>query len=106
MTMKLLNCSFCGKNEKQVARLLGGSNANICDDCITSSVKILNQSPEKVSLGDEAILQSLSACDAAVDAARDVLQQRVELLRERGTSWEIIGKALGVSRQSAWERFS
>jgi biotin operon repressor len=28
------------------------------------------------------------------------------LMREaRQVSWEVIGKALGVSRQAAWERF-
>lgn len=106
MKTRLLTCSFCGKNEKQVARLLGGAKANICDDCVHSSVRILESAPTRVSLGDGALLESLSACNAAVDAARDVLQNRVDLLRERGTSWELIGKSLNVSRQSAWERFS
>jgi hypothetical protein len=27
-------------------------------------------------------------------------------LRQRGLSWAQIGGALGISRQSAWERFS
>ncbi len=103
---KLLTCAFCGKNEKQVARLLGGAQANICDDCVRSCVHILEQSPTKPSLGEDAVLESLAACDAAVDAARNVLQQRVEILRDRKISWDRIGKALGVSRQSAWERFS
>jgi len=102
--MRLLRCSFCGKSEKEVARLVAGAKAHICDDCVGSSMKILEASPVPV-LADDALLSSLRACDAAVDAAREVLQRRVELLRERGASWDAIGKALGVSRQSAWERF-
>lgn len=102
--MRLLRCSFCGKSEKEVARLVAGARAMICDDCVQSSSRIIDAAPQ-VPLGDDALLSSLPACDAAVDAARGVLQARVELLRERGASWEAIGKALGVSRQSAWERF-
>jgi biotin operon repressor len=34
------------------------------------------------------------------------LQTVVEELRGREVSWARIGEALGISRQSAWERFS
>jgi len=34
------------------------------------------------------------------------LQQVVDLLRSRRVSWAVIGTALGISRQSAWERFT
>lgn len=100
----MLRCSFCRKSEKEVARLIGGARAYICDDCVQSSMKILDATPP-ATLGDDALLASLGACDAAVDAAREVLQRRVEQLRGRGASWETIGKALSVSRQAAWERF-
>jgi|BarGraNGADG00312_2_1021985.scaffolds.fasta_scaffold46938_2 ClpX C4-type zinc finger len=101
---RLLRCSFCGKSETQVARLLAGAHGYICDDCVGSCVTILAASPP-VPLDGDSVLASLPACDAAVDAARDVLQRRVDQLRTRQVSWEQIGKALGVSRQAAWERF-
>jgi hypothetical protein len=101
---RLLRCSFCTKSEKEVARLVAGARGHICDDCIESCASIVAAAP-KAELGEDALLASLPACDAAVDAAREVLQRRVEMLRARGTSWEAIGQALGVSRQSAWERF-
>jgi biotin operon repressor len=41
-----------------------------------------------------------------VDSSRDVLQLQVEALRKRDVSWAAIGRALGISRQAAWERFS
>jgi biotin operon repressor len=30
----------------------------------------------------------------------------IDELRRRSVSWEAIGKALDISRQAAWERFS
>ena len=101
---RLLRCSFCLKSEKEVASLIAGAKAHICDDCVESSVRILRASPS-AEVGEDALLSSLRACDAAVNAARQVLQRHVQLLRERGVSWESIGRTLGVSRQSAWERF-
>lgn len=43
------------------------------------------------------------------DAARDAqnaLEAEVVRLRRLGASWSDIGQALGVTRQSAWARFS
>ncbi|MER5511545.1 hypothetical protein ABT052_40470 [Streptomyces sp. NPDC002766] len=40
-----------------------------------------------------------------VDLARDVLTRSVIYERTKGTSWEEIGEALGITRQSAHERF-
>jgi DNA-directed RNA polymerase specialized sigma24 family protein len=34
------------------------------------------------------------------------LREWVKMIRERNISYAEIGKALGVSRQAAWERFS
>jgi hypothetical protein len=34
------------------------------------------------------------------------LREWVQELRRRGTTWAKIGESLGISRQSAWERFS
>jgi hypothetical protein len=34
------------------------------------------------------------------------MKDRLQSIRRRGLNWEAIGKALGVSRQAAWERFS
>lgn len=102
--VRLLRCSFCGRTEKQVPRLLAGAKAYICDDCVRSCTVILEKTPP-APLGEDALLASLAACDAAVDVARDVLQKQVDELRARQASWEVIGAALGISRQSAWERF-
>lgn len=38
-----LRCSFCGKRQDQVERLIVGPNAYICDECIGLCVEILNE---------------------------------------------------------------
>jgi len=48
----------------------------------------------------------MGSVNYAADASRDFLQQVVDELRRREVSWAEIGQGLGVSRQSAWERFS
>ena len=55
---------------------------------------------------DEQLLDGLKTAEATVEATRGVLQAQIEELRQRNVSWEAIGKALGISRQAAWERFS
>lgn len=40
---KNLRCSFCGKRQDQVERLIVGPNAYICDECIGLCVEILNE---------------------------------------------------------------
>jgi ATP-dependent Clp protease ATP-binding subunit ClpX len=50
-------------------------------------------------------LRLLKAREASAEAARAALQKTVDILRAREVSWAVIGAALGVSRQAAWERF-
>jgi hypothetical protein len=35
---KTLYCSFCGRSQHEVAKLIAGPSANICDDCAILSV--------------------------------------------------------------------
>jgi ClpX C4-type zinc finger len=107
-----LRCSFCGKPESQVSKLIGGPKVQICDACVGVCNKILEASPATFSgwgwdaMTDEQLLDALRPANATVEATRNVLQARVDTLRRRGVSWAAIGEALGISRQAAWERFS
>jgi ClpX C4-type zinc finger len=107
---RALRCSFCGKSEKQVERLIGGPGVNICDACVATCNKILDGVPSPFvgwdAMSNEQLLASLRPAAAAADSMRDVLQTQVEILRKRDVSWAAIGTALGISRQAAWERFS
>ena len=105
-----LKCSFCGKSEKELARLIGGPKVYICDGCVGTCNKILEATPATFAgwdkMTDEDLLAGLKTAEATVDATRSVLQAMIDELRRRSVSWDAIGKALGISRQAAWERFS
>ena len=105
-----LRCSFCGKRDSEVAKLLGGPKVHICDTCVGVCNKILEATPSTFSgwnaMTDDQLLSSLRPAVATVEATRSVLQTQIDLLRERGISWSAIGDVLGISRQAAWERFS
>jgi len=106
-----LFCSFCRKDEHSVAKLIGGPGVHICDSCVGACTKILKGQPTAGfagwdSLGDDALLRALPPSEASVEAARNILQTQIDILRKRDVSWAQIGEALGISRQAAWERFS
>jgi len=107
---RVLRCSFCGKSEREVAKLIAGPKVHICDVCVGVCDKILETLPKTFSgwdtMSDEQLLDALKPTSATVDAMRAVLQAQVEALRQRTVSWDKIGASLGVSRQAAWERFS
>jgi ribosomal protein L37AE/L43A len=107
---KRLKCSFCGKSDKEVARLIGGPGVHICDACVGICNKVLDATPVAFAgwqaMTDDQLLGALKVAEATVEATRAVLQAQIEELRRREISWDTIGQALGVSRQAAWERFS
>jgi hypothetical protein len=109
-----LYCSFCRKSDREVERLIGGPGVYICGSCVEKCVKILKPWKGKSvpdfagweSLGEAELLKSLAPTEETLEAVRRDLQTKIDTLRKREVSWETIGKALGISRQAAWERFS
>ena len=105
-----LRCSFCGKTEREVGKLIAGPKVFICDACVGVCNRILDAMPQSFAgwdkMSDEALLAALKPALSTVEATRAVVQAQVEELRKREVSWAAIGGALGMSRQAAWERFS
>lgn len=109
------HCSFCAKPDVEVAKLIAGAGVYICDACVRLCNDILAGESDSASTPeitiwdqktDDELLETLpriALVSAQVDARMRTL---VDLLRARGVAWARIGKALGVTRQSAWERFS
>lgn len=109
-----LYCSFCLKASFEVAKLVAGQgNIYICDECIAkchdyvsngdsgrSGPRRLEETPT------ERLVALLRPIETTVEGKSNQLQVAVDSLRHRGVSWAIIGAGLGISRQSAWERFS
>lgn len=50
---KILRCSFCGKSEQQVHRMIQGPGVRICDECVRLCADILNDGYE--DLRDEPV---------------------------------------------------
>ena len=51
-------------------------------------------------------LEDLRVACGASGAIDKLIRQTVADARQSGCSWSEIGQALGISKQSAWERFS
>ena len=43
---KKLRCSFCGKSEDQVKRLIAGEKALICDQCVAAAARTMKDAPD------------------------------------------------------------
>lgn len=118
-----IHCSFCAKSKTEVERVIAGAGVYICNECVHLCTLILDtpaapsaapsdasaattEIPWPDTMTDEQILDLLprvASVSAQVDAS---LQVWVTRLRDRGVTWARIGAALGMTRQSAWERFS
>ena len=110
---KTLYCSFCFKSQHEVRTLVAGpAGIFICDECVDLCNEIIAghmpkaKPPPAPELPTERLLERLGAIEQTVQGKGSQLQGVVELLRSREVSWAQIGAALGISRQSAWERFS
>jgi len=111
---KTFYCSFCLKSQHEVAKLVAGPGwVMICDDCVgmcqvylDGGTPDLSKHPAPKDLPTERLIAQLPGVEATVRGKRTQLQWVVDELRRREVSWAEIGEALGVSRQSAWERFS
>jgi hypothetical protein len=110
---KTLHCSFCFKSQHQVRKLISGpASIFICDECVGLCDEIIagqlpiSKSPSLEQLPTERLLERLGPIEETVQGKGSQLQQVVDLLRSRRVSWAVIGAALGISRQSAWERFT
>ena len=91
-------------------RLIAGPGVLICDACVGLCNQILErEAPGFAPLeqrSDEELLAAIARLDASRAQVERAVDEHVGVLRERSVSWTRIGAALGISRQSAWERFS
>jgi hypothetical protein len=110
----IASCSFCLKTNHEVGRLVAGPGVYICDECVDLCRQIIENPPSlppgltswDEDLDLEAVLASLPRMAAAGAQVESNLSHWVLKARELGATWAAIGLALGMARQSAWERFS
>lgn len=109
---RLLHCSFCGKSEKEIRKLVAGPGGiHICDECvdvcrlIMAGKTAVARDFEPEGWPTERLLTVLAPLNATLEAHREHLGEVVGVLRSRNVSWAAIAEPLGITRQSAWERF-
>lgn len=126
---QLSSCSFCGKSQDTVSKLIAGPAVFICNECVGLCVEILDEElnigevidkiarsrgsskePPQIndpdSLSDEDLLAEVVRIHRSHENVDRTVSEVVQKLRIRGLSWSRIGEALGMTKQSAWERFS
>lgn len=109
----MLHCSFCAKSEKEIAKLAAGPGGlRICDECVDACRLVMDGEipvARDFAPGNwptERLLTMFAPLERTLHAYREHLSEVVAALRQREVSWAKIAEPLGVSRQSAWERFS
>jgi hypothetical protein len=121
-TKHTMYCSFCGKSQHEVAKLIAGPAVFICNDCVGLCDKILAAESEADAkkaapeakpdftkpeqMATDRLLALLASAETTFERVGEQVQHHVDVLRDREVSWADIGKALGVSRQAAWRRFA
>ncbi len=50
--MNTLYCSFCGKSQHEVKKLIAGPNSNICDECVELCTEIVAPDPDDDPSGE------------------------------------------------------
>ena len=123
-TVDGLHCSFCGKRQDEIEKLIAGPGVYICNECVGLCDQILaeelgrkrgtrqpkDQLPPDLkawdALSDEELLAEMTRAHGAHENVDRAVARHVTALRSRGVTWVRIGEALGMTRQSAWERFS
>ncbi len=47
MSGKKLRCSFCGKAEDEVKKLVAGAEALICNECVGVARRVMKEAPDE-----------------------------------------------------------
>ena len=109
MADNVMRCSFCGKTRDDVERLIAGPGVFICNECVDLCAQVISEQSSFPSLdgkSDDELLADMARLDKSRGQVEAAVQDRAQRLRSRSVTWARIGEALGISRQSAWERFS
>lgn len=113
----VIRCTFCQKPTTEVNKMVAGPGVYICNECVALCVEIIDEGsmastelPKRARweerLSDEELLAALPGIAATSEAVGHELATWVRSARGRGITWTRIGAAMGMTRQSAWERFS
>src|SRR5262249_46778734 len=111
----IASCSFCGKPNTEVERLVAGPGVYICNECVALSQQVMDETTTR-SVPQLAPWQQIDRVGAARETRPGIARGGavveeprgggVRGARELGATGAGMGEALGMPRQSAWARFS
>ena len=119
-TAQLMHCTFCGKSNREVAKLIAGPGVYICDECVALCNGVIGAetgAPPAVIAPSaptfdprserpvEQLLALLAPVQQTVQATQDALRHNVDRCRAAGASWDDIGAALGLAPADASRTF-
>jgi hypothetical protein len=102
------------KPNDEVKKLVAGPGVYICNECVDLCGQIIRNPPSlpprltswEDDLDLDGVLAALPRMAAAGAQVERNLSHFVNRARGLGATWAAIGTSLGMTRQSAWERFS
>ena len=107
------NCSFCGKANSDVKKLIAGPGVYICDQCVALCAEILaeveahpDSVPGSTQPSSERLLAWLPSMARTLRSVEGDIAAKVRRLRDEGAPWARIADALGMSEAEVAERFS
>ncbi|MCI5898183.1 MAG: ATP-dependent protease ATP-binding subunit ClpX [Anaerovoracaceae bacterium] len=95
---KQLTCSFCGKPQDQVRRLVAGPNVYICDECIELCQDIIKE--------EFAAAEAYEANDVRIDGHLPTPQEISQALSDYVIGQEDAKKALAVAVYNHYKRIN
>ena len=93
---------------------MAGPGVYICNECVALCQQVIDAKPANIPRlapwqqdhDLDAVLENLPRIAKAAQLVEESLAGWVGRGRELGATWARIGEALGMTRQSAWARFS
>ena len=88
---KSIRCSFCGKTQNEVGRLIAGNGAYICDDCVRLCVNIVDEESRAVPV--------VIACDNSEQKLKHGMYVSVHFISEPSEAIVVPASALFQGEQ-------
>ena len=76
-----LHCSFCGKSQREVKKLIAGPTVYICDECIQLCNEIIAEEANEPAEQARAALERLHDLEGQVEGADRDAREKAEELR-------------------------
>ena len=106
---EIFSCSFCGKSQKDVKKLIAGPDSYICDECVALCAEIISEDSEELPPSEEQVAAAftamLKARATAAQTAEADLSKLARQARVKGLDWAVIATALGISADEAESRY-